>query len=272
MEGSRTTGGCSPPSEQMSERELPLLWQLRFSHYNEKARWALDYKQVAHRRRSLAPGTHPYRSRRLGGRGTTPMLDVYCSASADTTEIVARLEQMAPDPPLYPDTEIERRTALELEEHFDEQLGPGIRSAVFHAILPHRELTIGLVTQGLGGRRRAINNAIYPLIKVMVSRSLPADEATAQRGRGQVVTAMDLIESELNGDYLVGDRFSVADLTAAALLSPLVAPPEFAYELADPWPEEWEQFRRSLSDRPGYRWVQEMFKRHRGSSAAVSDD
>ena len=35
---------------------------------------------------------------------------------------------------------------------------------------------------------------------------------------------------------------------------------------------EWEEFQRSLADRPAYRWVGEMFRRHRGSSAAVSDD
>ena len=28
--------------------ETPVLWQLEISHYNEKARWALDYKGVAH--------------------------------------------------------------------------------------------------------------------------------------------------------------------------------------------------------------------------------
>ncbi len=252
--------------------ELPVLWQLRFSHYNEKGRWALDYKRVAHRRRSLAPGPHPYRSRRLGGRGTTPILALDGDVIGDTTEIVARLEQRNPDPPLYPETEIERKAALELEERFDEQLGPGIRSAVFHALLPHRKLTVGLVSQGLGGGLRAFDNAIYPLIRIMVSRSLPADEATAQRGRDQVVAAMDLIETELHGDYLVGDGFSVADLTGAALLMPLVAPPEFAYELPDRWPDEWEQFRRSLSDRAAYAWAGEMFRRHRGSSAAVSDD
>ena len=47
--------------------------------------------------------------------------------------------------------------------------------------------------------------------------------------------ALDRIESERAGrDHLVGDRFTVADLTAAALLYPLVWPPEFPYELPEP--------------------------------------
>ncbi len=83
---------------------------------------------------------------------------------------------------------------------------------------------------------------------------------------------MDLIESELEADYLIGDRFSVADLTAAALLFPLVAPPQFPYQLPQRWPPEWERFRSSLSGRPAYRWVQDMYSRHRGRSAAVQDD
>jgi glutathione S-transferase len=100
-----------------------------------------------------------------------------------------------------------------------------------------------------------------------------ADDEGARVAREKTVKALDRIEQELGRrDYLIGDRFSVADLTAAALMCPLVAPPQFAYQWPDFWPEEWEQFRRSLADRPAYGWVQEMFARHRGSSAAVSDD
>jgi glutathione S-transferase len=256
----------------MTDEDLPVLWQLRFSHFNEKARWALDYKKAPHRRRSLAPGPHTFRSKRLGGRGTTPILIVDGEVIGDTTEIVARLEQRNPDPPLYPVTEIDRKAALDLEEHFDEELGPGLRSAIFHALLPHRQVTVALTTQGLARKHRLTFNTIYPLIRRAVERGIHADDATAKRGREQTIAAMDVIEEELEGDYLVGDRFTIADLTAAALLCPLVAPPQFAYQWPPAWPEEWEQFRRSLADRRAYKWVEEMFSRHRGSSAAVSDD
>src|SRR5260221_258338 len=36
----------------------PTLWQIDVSHFSEKARWALAYKGVEHRRRSAPPGLH----------------------------------------------------------------------------------------------------------------------------------------------------------------------------------------------------------------------
>src|SRR4051794_19533154 len=97
MEVSRAGGGCWRRSERdarigsyvlgrartptsmsaMGENgDLPVLWQLRFSHFNEKGRWALDYKRIRHVRRDLTPGTHASRSKRLGGSGTTPLLQI----------------------------------------------------------------------------------------------------------------------------------------------------------------------------------------------------
>ena len=37
---------------------LPVLWQFTASHYNEKARWALDWKRLPHERRAVLPGPH----------------------------------------------------------------------------------------------------------------------------------------------------------------------------------------------------------------------
>jgi glutathione S-transferase len=93
----------------------------------------------------------------------------------------------------------------------------------------------------------------------------------AERAREKVVAALDRLEEELgDGDYLVGDRFTVADLTAAALLYPLVLPPEATpSRLINRMPERFERFAASLAERRGPRWVEEMFRRHRGRSPSM---
>ena len=50
------------------------LHQFPFSHYNEKARWALDWKGVPHVRRSYLPGPHMLPVYRLSGQRSVPVL------------------------------------------------------------------------------------------------------------------------------------------------------------------------------------------------------
>jgi glutathione S-transferase len=90
-----------------------------------------------------------------------------------------------------------------------------------------------------------------------------ASSHTADTARQKIIAAIDRLEAELGEhDYLTGDRFTVADLTAAALLYPIVRPPE-APLVTDRMPEPFERFRDTLRERRGYRWVQKIFHRHR---------
>ena len=104
---------------------VPVLWQLQISHYVEKVRWALDYKRVSHLRRTLLPGLHLSKAKRLtGDTSTTPVLTIDRQSIGDSTRIIAAIEDQWPEPPLYPEDRAQRRRALELEEFFDEELGP----------------------------------------------------------------------------------------------------------------------------------------------------
>ncbi len=74
---------------------------------------------------------------------------------------------------------------------------------------------------------------------------------------------MQRIEDELDGgDYLVGDRFTVADLTAASLLTPLLCPEGREYPPAA-IPDRVREVREELEARRGGQWVHEMYARHR---------
>ena len=50
------------------------LWHLDVSHYNEKARWALDHKRIPHVRRAVMAGSQARVAKRLWGGTTVPVM------------------------------------------------------------------------------------------------------------------------------------------------------------------------------------------------------
>ena len=100
------------------------------SHYNEKARWALDYKRIPHTRRAPAPVLHVLVSKRLGGKGTFPILVVGDDTYTDSTDIIEALEEMQPEPRLYPSEPEHKARALELEDHYDRDLSMAVRRLI----------------------------------------------------------------------------------------------------------------------------------------------
>jgi len=198
---------------------FPVLWQLQISHYVEKVRWALDYKQVPHIRHSLLPGLHAIKAKLLtGDTSTAPVLTIDGRSIGDSTRIIAAIEERWPQPPLYPEPRGRLRRALELEEFFDEELGPHIRRAFYQELLPHPELVVPLFTYGRPRAARALLRAGFPMLLVAMRQRFEISAESAAASRAKMVAAMDRLEREISpSGYLVGDSFTVADLTAAAL-------------------------------------------------------
>ena len=243
-----------------------LLWHIQISHYSEKARWALDLKRVPHvRRRALWPGTHIPVALWLtrGSNPTFPVLELDGRRIGDSTAIIAALEELVPDPPLYPEDPAERRRALALEDYFDETLGPSIRRLAFIELGRDPARFAELATRMGPPALRAFPGAVGAYARAFTALRFGARAGAADAARSGVLTALDRLEAELgDGDYLVAGRFGVADLTAAALFYPLVVPPEGPREVGE-MPAEYERFRDGLRERRGWRWVEEMFRRHR---------
>jgi glutathione S-transferase len=250
---------------------LPLLWQYSFSNFNEKARWALDFKRIPHRRRSLMPFA-PRSMAFSRGDGTLPVLDLDGERIVDSTRIIEQLERRFPEPALYPADSVERGRALELEDHFDERAGHDMRRVGFWEFRDERAYGAEFLTTDQGPVKRLAVKAAMPLMFTLawryMNRRYDFGEEAAERSRAAVIAALDRIESERGGgEFLVGDSFTVADLTAAALLFPLAWPPEYPYEIPKPPPSE---FLDSLHDHPAVGWIGEIYRRHRGSATEVA--
>jgi glutathione S-transferase len=256
----------------MSDNSAPVLWHMKVSNYNEKARWALDYKRVPHVRRAVLPGSHRSLARKLWGGTTLPVLVLDGQPIGDSTRIIEALEDLRPDPPLYPPNPRERKRALELEDYFDEELGPYVRRAAIHHMLADRDLMLGAFAPDLGRARRLSAPVTFPLIRRQTKKTMGIDDASVEHAYQKIAAAGERFRAELGpSGYLSGDGFCVADLTLAALVAPAVAPEQFPYPQPQRGHPLLERLRGALSESGIREWTLEMYARHRGRSAAVED-
>jgi glutathione S-transferase len=252
-----------------SDASRPLLWQLALSHYSEKVRWALEHKRIDHRRRDSMPGVHiPIALWLTRGAGVTfPILELDGEWIDDSSAAIAALERRHSERPLFPADPAERRRALALEELFDEELGPATRLLPLHELRESRELFgefAALAVPAPLSRAKPLLAAYARLYTG--TRFGTADPAAAARARGEVIAALDRVEAELDagdGVHLVGEQFSVADLTAASMFSLLVLPAGGPLPPDLSLPADFSRFRQEVAERPGYRWVEETYGRYR---------
>jgi glutathione S-transferase len=251
--------------------DAPVLWHLKVSNYNEKARWALDHKRVPHVRRAAVPGRHRAIARRLTGGTTFPVLVLDGEAIGDSTRIIEVLERRYPDPPLYPADPEERRRALEIEDFFDEELGPYTRLLVVHHMLPDADLTLGAFFPDFSVPRRIAARAAFPAVRRRMAAALAIDDRTVGRAFEKVRAAGERFRTELQpSGYLVGERFTVADLSLAALVAPAVAPEQFPYPQPQRGHALLAPLRDAFAESGILDWTREIYARYRGQSAEIT--
>lgn len=245
------------------------LYQFAISHFNEKARWGLDWKRIPHVRHSLLPGPHKLTMMRLSGQDQVPVLKNGDEIIAGSSQILAHLETFQPESPLVPEDPVLAKRALELQSEFDATLGPAVRLARFVEVMPNPGYFARQFTHDKSRTTQLVYGAVFPLVKGLMTKQMNLTPENAVAARTTVLETLDRLTRDAGpGGYLVGDAFSIADLTAAALLMPAIEPPGGP---AVPLPRsaEAETWLARWSDHPGAEWVREVYRRHRGESAEV---
>ena len=208
-----------------------------FSHYCEKARWALERCGIAYEEDGHLPIFHYLANRFAGARRTVPVVVAGDTRITDSTAIIAWADTQRPGT-LLPTAGAAREEALALEDELDNQLGPATRRWAYFHLLPRKDLD-HVITRGVPRWQKLALKVTRPIAVGLLKRGLKIDAAGAERSRAKIEETFGLL-GELLADgrrYLVGDRFSVADLTFAALASPILLPREHPFGL--PQPEEF---------------------------------
>jgi glutathione S-transferase len=240
------------------------LYDFTFSHYSEKARWALDFKGIPYTPRHLLPGFHLRTTRKLAPRSFVPILKTDDAVIQGSTEIINFLDATFPDRSLTPPDPQDANAALEWERYLDVEIGVTLRLWFYHHALPDRGRAMRFLCKDARWLQRSLFALSFPAIRHAMRDKMNISAETAREAERRFLLAFDRLDEALErGSFLVGDRFSRADLGACALLWPLCRPGESESEIEALLPPTVCALRKQLQHRRFYRWVLQQYREHR---------
>ncbi len=133
----------------------------------------------------------------------------------------------------YPQDPQLRVEAEEMEELFDTRLGPHTRRLAYFHLLQHKDLFLKSVLPGVGRGESFVFRALRPAVCSLMRRAMRINPDSADRSLERVRTVFSTV-AELLGDgrtFLIGESFSAADLTFAALAAPVLLPRNYGSPL-----------------------------------------
>lgn len=240
----------------MSNRSERVLYQFKASQFSEKARWALDYKGLAYREHDVILGPGQIVLKLRTGSRQVPVLDDGGRIVVGSTAILDHLDKTSPRAPLWPELAAERDAARETVAWADEKIGKGVRGYLLASARHDPRLRRGAT----------LAKVLGPMaIKLGASQCGYDSLAAAEEDFPQVLHEL---KSRLgDNEYLVGGRFTAADLAVCSLINPLYGPP------ASPLRTKWTRQRPPVAAEAGlasvFDWFDHIYQKHRREKPAA---
>jgi glutathione S-transferase len=152
-------------------------------------------------------------------------------------------------------------------KRFHVTLGTAIVAFAYFHLLPHRAIMIRPLTDGTPAFEVCAVRLAYPLFAGFISRGLDLTASGAQHSLAQIRTIVQSVTARLADGrrYLVGNRFSLSDMTFANALAPLVLPPEYGAPLPTyaEMPPDLQAVVREMQASPAGQFALRMYRDHK---------
>lgn len=240
------------------------LYQFSVSHYCEKARWALDYKGISYRVRNLLPGRHIKTIRAIAPETSVPVLQIDDKYIQGSDQIISYLDQHYPDKRLTPDDPELLKQVLQWERFAADKIADPLLSFFYHFLLQEPKILIPLLSRGGPWYGPLWLNLGFSTLNRRMRGAYQINSRTAQVAMLVVDKAIKHLESHLTTHtYLAGEYFTRADLSVAALLSPLVQPERGYIKPETLGHDRLSDYRNSHLKNPVFRWVNTLYNTYR---------
>ncbi|NUP04891.1 MAG: glutathione S-transferase [Polyangiaceae bacterium] len=194
------------------------------SHYCEKARWALDHANVKYVEEGHPPLVHwAFTLPRTRTRTVPILLRDGARPLVDSSDILRFCdEQLAEEKKLFP-----RDCAAEvaaLEDQFDEELGIATRRLTYCYVARNAKLFHAAFAHGMSNAERWIVLHGDGLLRAVLRKAFNVSDRARDRTRAKVEAQFAAVSEKLadGRPYILGDRFTAADLTFVALSNPVL--------------------------------------------------
>lgn len=249
---------------------MPTLVTIPFSHFCEKARWALDRTRIAYSEEGHAPLLHKRAVHRHSGKpGSVPVLVLDGDGVLDDSPLIVRWAdaRATSDRKLLPSGGRERDEALALERHLDVDFAPHVRRFAYFHLLEDWVRTLELMGVATPRLEHALVRALFPVLQRIMRRAMRIDAEHSTRSRDKIHSVFDAISHRLADGrrYLMGDRFGAVDLTFASFASPLLLPEQHPLRRHTQLKalESIAAEARTLAETPAGLFALRMYREHR---------
>lgn len=244
------------------------LYQFPLSHFCEKARWLLDYKELDYVAHNLIPGVHRAFAQLKTGQNRLPILRDHNRWVADSTEIALYLDETYPEHALLRPQGPQRDLTLEINALATELGGHVRRWGLAHTLSESEESLEIMI--GEKGYLRQFEKYSKPIMKALLSKSYQLDADKVAESKQHIDRIVEQLNQRLidhHGRYFVGERLGLADIAVCSMLAPLleISGTPWEKEQSDILSPEFKAYKETLTQLPLGQYVLRIYQTERNA-------
>ena len=241
------------------------LYQFPLSHYCEKARWMLDFKDLEYSVKNLFPAAHRLMTKLRANSNTVPMLNDGQEWIGDSTEIAFYLDAKYLLRPLVPSDPASRSQVVKIENLAD-KAGVHVRRWIYADILDNPEVMNVMLDDYVYAK--PFKKVLAPLMRKGIAQLYQVTPEKAAVSLEKMLEAVHQLEQMLQnngGRYFVGHNLSLADISVASLFAPILSVPNTPWESIQTRTELLQKVYDDLLERPFGQWIMRVYAEERNA-------
>jgi glutathione S-transferase len=200
------------------------LYSLSLSHPAMAAGGMLDHKGIEHQTVDLLPGLHPLFVHGAGFRGASvPALRLDGRRIQGSLCIARELDQLKPDPPLFPSDSTARSEVEHAERWGEEVLQPVPRRIFRWAARNSHRVRRWVAGEIVGMPAPGLMATLNAPVSRLMARQVSADDATVRAEVDRLPELLDRIDALIDNGTIGGPDLNAADFQILSSVRVLLA-------------------------------------------------